>query len=132
MKRRAFVNKGVLAGLGVSSFFTARAQKKKPTIQGNFMHMVFFWLKDTTDISDFKSSTAALMEAIPEVVSYHVGEPAGTPREVVDNSYSVCLIATFSSKEAQDKYQVHPIHQQYVEDNNDKWTKVQIYDSWNK
>jgi hypothetical protein len=59
-----------------------------------------------------------------------VGEPAGTPREVVDNSYTVCLAATFASKEDQDIYQDHPIHQQYVEDNQDKWTRVQVYDSW--
>ena len=132
IKRRKFLKNSLLGALLGGTSCTAFSQPKSKTqIPGKFMHMVFFWLKESTDLTEFKSSTAALMNAIPEVVSYHVGEPAGTPREVVDNSYSVCLIATFKSKEDQDKYQIDPIHEAYVQKNNDKWNKVQIYDSWN-
>jgi len=102
----------------------------KHRIDGKFVHMVFFFLKDTTPAGAFKELTAELMEDIDLVKSYHVGEPAGTPREVVDNSYTVCLVATFNSKEDQDAYQVHPVHLKYVNDHKDKWHKVVIYDSW--
>ena len=131
MKRRSFFAKGILASLGLTSGFRLLAsQKEKPVIEGPFAHMVFFWLKDTTDVEAFKQGTAQLMNDIDLVVSYHIGEPAGTPREVVDNSYSLCLISTFATKEDQDAYQVHPKHVQYVGANKDKWERVLIYDSW--
>lgn len=131
MKRRSFLNKGILSTIGLTALFPTLAKKQsKPKVPGKFMHMVFFWLKETTDVTEFKKSTENLMLGIDLVVSYHVGEPAGTPREVVDNSYTVCLVATFDSKRDQDAYQVDPIHLKYVEENSDKWHKVQIYDSW--
>lgn len=92
--------------------------------------MVFFWLKDTTDVDQFIKITEGFVEKINEVNSFHVGKPAGTPREVVDNSYQVALVVTFGSKEDQSIYQDHPVHVQYVEDNKDKWNRVQVYDSW--
>lgn len=131
MKRRSFFQKGLTAGIGIAGTSGLMAiGKKKPRVQGAFVHMVFFWLNETTNVEDFKKSTAELMEQINEVVSYHVGVPAGTPREVVDNSYGVCLIATFASKEDQDTYQKHPVHLKYIEENNQLWNRVQIYDSW--
>jgi hypothetical protein len=131
MKRRKFLSKAFLTSIVTATFSSAFARKQnKPLIAGKFVHMVFFWLKDETDVKAFQTETARLMKGINEVVSYHIGVPAGTPREVVDNSYTVSLIATFATKEDQDAYQVHPIHKKYVEDNNHRWHKVQIYDSW--
>lgn len=99
-------------------------------INGRFIHMVFFWLKDTTDPDEFIQITEAFLKQIGEIRSYHIGKPAGTPREVVDNTYQVSLIVTFDSKEKQGVYQDHAVHVKYVEDNKDKWNKVQVYDSW--
>lgn len=133
MQRRTFFNKGFWLGLGLSQMGRLAIRNPfKSKIPGAFVHVVLFWLKPTTHIEAFKADAVKLMEDIDEVVTYHVGEPAGTPRSVVDNSYSVCLIATFNSKEAQDAYQVHPIHKAYVENNNHLWDKVQIYDSLTK
>jgi hypothetical protein len=36
-------------------------------------------------------------------------------REVVDQSYQVALNIQFESKQAQDDYQVHPLHIEFVE-----------------
>jgi len=99
-------------------------------INGRFIHMVFFWLKDTTDHDEFIQITENFLKQIDEIHSYHIGKPAGTPREVVDNSYQMSLVVTFDSKEKQSVYQDHAVHVQYVEDNKDKWNKVQVYDSW--
>lgn len=94
------------------------------------MHMVFFWLNDGVDADEFIKATEAFVKQVDVVNSYHLGKPAGTPREVVDNSYSISLVVTFDSKEAQDIYQKHPIHVKYVEENSSRWNKVQIFDSW--
>lgn len=103
---------------------------ESPVISGKFVHMVFFWLKPETDIKAFMAGTEGFLREVEVVKQYHLGVPAMTPREVVDNSYSVALVVTFASKEDQDSYQNHPAHVQYVEENKDKWTRVQIYDSW--
>ena len=130
-KRRSFFKKLVLttAGLGLFSSIV-RAGKSDKMIKGNFVHMVFFWLKPEVDAVAFIDQSKAFVCQVPEVVSYHIGRPAGTPREVVDNSYSVSLVVTFDSKEDQDAYQKHPVHLKYVDDNKDKWLDVKIYDSW--
>ncbi len=99
-------------------------------INGRFIHVVFFWLKDSTDPDEFIHITENFVKQIDEVNAYHVGKPAGTPREVVDNTYQVSLVVTFESKEKQSVYQDHDVHVRYVEDNKDKWNKVQVYDSW--
>lgn len=99
-------------------------------IDGRFIHMVFFWLKESTDVDEFIKITEGFVTQIDEVNSYYIGKPAGTPREVVDNSYQVSLVVTFNSKEEQNVYQDHAVHVQYVVDNKDKWNRVQVYDSW--
>ena len=38
-----------------------------------------------------------------------------SPRPVVEQSYQVALNLIFESKQAQDDYQVHPLHVEFVE-----------------
>ena len=131
LKRRSFFSKlaGTAGALGLVSL-PLSAMQKSQTINGRFIHMVFFWLKDSTDADAFIQATKEFVSKVEVVRAFHLGKPAGTPREVVDNSYSVSLVVTFDSKEDQDIYQNHPVHVQYVEDNKDKWTTVKIFDSW--
>ncbi len=131
MKRRSFFKNSVFASLvlGIAPVLLS-VGAKKPKIDGKFVHMVFFYLKEATSVEEFKAITSNFILSMDLVKSYHIGIPAGTPRDVVDNSYSVCLVATFDSKKDQDAYQTHPIHLRYVEDHKDKWNKVVIYDSW--
>lgn len=99
-------------------------------IQGKFVHMVFFWLKPETDQKEFVAGTKAFLEKIDVVRQYHLGTPALTPRDVVDNSYTICLVVTFDTKEDHDRYQQHEAHLRYVEQMKSSWTRVQIYDSF--
>lgn len=131
LKRRSFFQKavGITGGLGLMSLPLSGMQKSKE-ISGRFVHMVFFWLKESTDADAFIQATKMFISQVDVVNSYHLGKPAMTPREVVNNTYTVSLVVTFDSKEDQDIYQNHPIHVRYVEDNKDKWTEVRIFDSW--
>jgi hypothetical protein len=47
---------------------------------------------------------------------------------VVDQSYQIGLNVQFESKEAQDDYQKHPLHLEFIDKCKRLWTKVVIYD----
>lgn len=105
------------------------AQTTERKLEGKFVHMVFFWLNEDVDVQEFIKSTDQFLKKVQVVKSYHLGTPAMTPREVVDNSYSVCLVVTFDSKEDQDIYQKHEAHLKYVDEMSSTWHTVKIFDS---
>lgn len=128
--RRSFLSKTVTALTGLTLIpIAVNATQKSKKIPGNFLHAVYFWLKPETNADEFIKGTEAFLKQVPTVVSYHLGKPAMTPREVVDNSYSVSLVVSFNDAAGQDAYQVHPAHVKYVEENSSKWTQVKIFDS---
>ena len=49
-------------------------------------------------------------------------------RSVVDQSYQVGLNIQFETKQAQDAYQDHPQHLEFVEKGKGLWAKVVVYD----
>lgn len=96
------------------------------------VHHVFFWLKHPDSTADLEQLLAGIrtLAAIETVRSMHIGVPASTEkRPVVDNSYSASELLTFDSVEDQDVYQVHPLHQKFVQDCSHLWSKVVVYDS---
>lgn len=96
-----------------------------------FVHVVNFWLKpglSEADILLFEKGVRSLGE-IETVQFYHLGKPASTDREVIDRSYSYCLVEVFKNKEDHDAYQVHPIHDRFREACGHLWDRVQIFDS---
>jgi len=104
----------------------------KEKIRGDFVHMVFFWLKNPDSPEDrarFEESLTRFIHSSQYVVSMHIGKPAGTDREVVDNSFTYSLVATFQDKETQNKYQEEPAHLTFIEECSDLWERVLVYDS---
>ncbi|MBI3406731.1 MAG: Dabb family protein [Planctomycetes bacterium] len=95
-------------------------------------HMVYFTLKDNSDAAKKK-----LVDACKKHLSKHDGEVffgAGTlatelKREVNDRDWDVALQIVFKDMTAQNKYQDHPRHKQFIEENRDNWTKVRVFDS---
>ena len=86
-------------------------------VGGKFVHSVYFWLVDETMPTRGKFVTEVLgyLKEIEVIRTRHLGRPAGTDREVVDNSYSYCMIVTFDSSEDHDIYQDHEAHQRFIE-----------------
>lgn len=82
-----------------------------------FSHVVIFW----TDPSNPAAATELIEGArrylapIPGVQQFHVGRMVPSHRPVVDQSYQVGLHILFADKAAQDAYQVHPLHVEFVE-----------------
>ncbi|MGV3772755.1 MAG: Dabb family protein [Verrucomicrobiales bacterium] len=82
-----------------------------------FSHVVIFWT-DPADAQAADKLVAGMeqyLRPIPGVLQFHVGKMASSHRPVVDQTYQVGLNLIFDSKKAQDEYQIHPLHIEFVE-----------------
>ena len=84
---------------------------------------------------DSVEETARLADGIKTLANvegvrgFHLGKPAPTDREVIDNTYTYHLMLQFDSLEAQSAYQTDPIHEKFVKHCSRFWEKVLVYDS---
>ena len=80
-------------------------------------HVVIFWTKP--EIPNSADELVAGMEKwlrpIPGANHMHIGRMVPSPRAVVEQSYQVALNLQFENKQAQDEYQVHPLHLEFIE-----------------
>lgn len=82
-----------------------------------FSHVVIFWTNPTRPqaADELVAGAEQYLKPIPGVVAFHVGRMVPSHRPVVDQSYQVALNVIFTDKQAQDDYQVHPLHVEFVE-----------------
>ena len=96
------------------------------------VHTVYFWYKEDLskeNIEIFKSAVKKL-GTVPSIGKFHYGPPASTEaRGVVDNSFDMALNVFFEDVEAQNAYQIDPIHLAFVEQCEGFWEKVIVYDN---
>ena len=96
-----------------------------------FVHTVFFWMKGgapTGEAERVAGSCRELLARIPTVRRLEVGHAAGTPREVVDNSYAVGLTVILDDVAGHDVYQEHPLHKEFIARHREHWARVLVYD----
>ncbi len=96
-----------------------------------FIHHVYFWMKNPGNAANVAQLVEGLrkLSKVKMLHSFHIGKPASTPRDVVDNSYGVSWLTTFKSAADQDAYQVDPDHLKFIETCSHLWSKVIVYDS---
>ena len=95
-------------------------------------HMVYFALKDNSEAAKKK-----LLDACKALLTKHEGAvyfAAGTlatelNRDVNDRDWDVALHIIFKDMASHDKYQEHPRHKQFIEENRANWKKVRVFDS---
>ena len=82
-----------------------------------FSHVVIFWTKPELPhaADELVAGMEKYLRPIPGVIHFHVGRMVTSPRPVVEQSYQVALNLMFPDKQAQDDYQVHPLHLEFVE-----------------
>ncbi|MEO6715622.1 MAG: Dabb family protein [Novosphingobium sp.] len=93
--------------------------------------MALFWLKNPESHEDLAILAEGVegLRAIEQVRSLHIGVPAATEaRDVVDHSWSLSESMTFDSIADQEAYQVHSLHQAFIERCGHLWDKVVVYD----
>jgi hypothetical protein len=95
------------------------------------IHSVYFWFKPDAAPAVVQEFEAGLrrLASISEVQQAHFGRPAATPkRDVIDDTYAWGLVAVFADLEAHDRYQDHPLHQDFLRDFAASWQQVRVYD----
>lgn len=98
----------------------------------NFVHVVYFWLNNPDDEGDRKEFEEALRKFLDRsefAKTNFVGTPPEASRDVVDDSFTYCLIVTFASAEDQEHYQDEPAHLEFIEEASGLWEKVVVYDA---
>jgi len=130
MKRRKFIATTALGTSIVLLNNDANARQIDQTEE--ITHYVLFWLKkdlSDKDIKDF-AGFFELLKKIPVVKSMKYGKSASTnQRDVVDNSFSYNLVATFKDIAAINIYENHPIHLDAIKKYSQFWEKVVVHDS---
>ena len=95
-----------------------------------FSHVVIFWTDpgkpDATN--ELIAAAKKYLASMPGIVNFHVGKMVASHRDVVDQTYQVALNIQFKSKQAQDEYQHHPQHLEFVKECKPRCAKLIIYD----
>lgn len=130
MKRRKFI---ATTALGTSLVLLNNSSNATESINTEeITHYVLFWLKknlDEKEINDF-AGFFELLKAIPVVKTMKYGKAAKTnQREVVDNSFTYNLVATFKNMADINVYENHPIHLDAIKKYSHLWDKVVVHDS---
>jgi hypothetical protein len=96
-----------------------------------FVHTVYFWLRPdlTADQQAQFHAGVQSLTTIETIQQAYWGDPAPTDRSVIQRGYSTGLILVFADQAAHDRYQDHPIHDQFREQCSALWQKVVVYDT---
>jgi hypothetical protein len=97
-----------------------------------FLHLVYFWVRVGGGAEDAEAILRGCRQhlaGIPSVLRLEAGKPAGTPRDVVDNSYGVGLLVEFADSAGYDIYETHPDHLTFIAECSPHWSRVQVYDT---
>lgn len=97
-----------------------------------FLHLVYFYPRENAAPEDAQKIIESIykhLPSIPGVVRVDAGIPAGTPRDVVDNSYAVGLLVEFKDAAGHDVYADHPKHLEFIAECKSLWSRVQVFDT---
>ncbi len=128
--------KKIILALLLTSFLMigCKSPEDMKSLHTNFVHVVYFWLKNPDNASDrleFETSLKKFIQSSKHAKTRFIGKPAMSNRDVVDDSFTYSLIVSFNSKEEQDKYQAEEVHLKFVEEAQHLWMRVVVYDSFN-
>jgi len=115
---------------GPSFSFRLPARFSSPE-SAHVSHVVIFWTDPANPNApdELLAGAKKYLSTIPGIVHFHAGKMVPSHRPVVDQTYQVALNVVFESKQAQDDYQVHPQHVEFVEKTFKRLcTRVMVYD----
>jgi len=108
------------------------AADQKKASEAQLAHIVFFTLKDSSDVNRKRLVEACkkYLNGHDDVAYFSVGTlNPDLKRDVNDRDYDVALHIVFANRAAHDRYQDHPRHQAFIAENKELWAKVRVFDS---
>lgn len=120
----------ILSAISISAY--GQEENTMKNFDPTFVHTVFFWLNNpdsATDRTKFETSLKKFLNTSLYTNTNFIGKPPAATRDVVDGSFTYSLVVSFESAEAQQKYQVEKAHLLFIEESQDLWSKVIVYDS---
>jgi len=87
------------------------------TMRAMFSHIVVFWTVPLNRgaADELLVGANQLLKDIPGVLQFHAGKMTPSKRPVVEQSYQVALNLTFVDRPAEQAYQAHSRHTEFVE-----------------
>ena len=131
LSRRLFLGNSTAFSLAGFFGLMPASDKSKANKKGDFVHHVYFWLKNPDSAEDKAKLIEGLttLKKIKPIRLARIGEPATTNRDVIERGYQVSWLLFFDNLEDQEIYQTHPVHLKFVENYSNLWEKVVVYDS---
>ena len=129
--RRKFMERvaACAAAIGFTSWPVSATTKPKTSEM--LVHQVYFWLKNPQNELNHAKLLKGLnsLLTISSIESGHIGVPAATEaRDVVDHSYAFSYNVRFKTMADHDSYQTDPVHLKFIEECEDLWSEVKVYD----
>lgn len=132
MRKVLAVSGMVVAGLLGACLLSGGERVEAAAADTMIAHNVYFALKDNSPAAKQK-----LVDACKKHLAKHDGVvyfatgilAADLDRPVNDRDFDVGLHMVFKDRAAHDKYQDHPRHKQFIDENKDNWKKVRVFDS---
>ena len=84
---------------------------------------------NAADKAKFEASLKKFLDNSQYAKTKFIGKPPKAVRDVVDDSFTYSLILSFESAEDQAAYQEEAPHKVFIEECEDLWEKVIVYDS---
>ncbi|MCW5964953.1 MAG: Dabb family protein [Bryobacterales bacterium] len=120
-----------LVVVGIALLFASPAEAAEKRMK--LAHNVFFSLKDVSPAAQERLVAAChrYLKNQQGVVFFAAGTLAQEfAREVNDRDFQVGLHVVFASKADHDRYQDHPEHLKFIEEQKENWAKVRVFDSY--
>jgi hypothetical protein len=95
-------------------------------------HSVFFTLQDASEAKQDQLVAACrqYLTGHDGTVFFAAGKLAeGLDRPVNDRGFHVALHVVFTDRAAHDRYQEHPRHRQFIDENKPNWKQVRVFDA---
>ena len=95
-------------------------------------HSVFFTLSDASEAKQDRLVAAChrYLAGHDGTVFFAAGKLAeGLDRPVNDRDFHVALHVVFADRAAHDRYQEHPRHRQFIDENKPNWKQVRVFDA---
>ncbi|MEJ1223162.1 Dabb family protein [Sediminicola sp. 1XM1-17] len=111
---------------------TAQEKSNSQDFDDNYVHTVFFWMKDPTNEAankKFEVSLRKFLDHSKYAKTQFIGRPPKASREVVDDSFTYSLVLSFESAAAQELYQKEEAHLLFIEESQELWDRVIVYDA---